>query len=88
MRDFARAVFGFPAMIGQGFIGEDDAMPEIAFQVQEENTGKSNISISAEREPVDDHGPHLMVSDLQLEVGRLSENLDGIGFEQVERVNR
>ena len=87
VRYFAGAVLGFPAVIRQGFIGEDNAMTEIAFKIGKQHVAQTGVAIAAERKPVDDDGSHAMMDDLQLQVGWTSEDLDGIGFDERKRID-
>lgn len=81
-----RAVFGFPAAVGDAFVFRDDAAAEILFHVGVECITRIEIRAAAERVEVDDDRPHLAAQHLQLHKGRLAKDDNGIGFQQRERI--
>lgn len=86
VRDFVRAVFGFPSAVGDAFIFRDNAAAEILFHVGIEGIARIEIRAAAEGVEVDDDRPHFAAQHLQLHESRLSEDDDGIGLEQRKRI--
>jgi hypothetical protein len=87
MRDFARTIFGLPAVIGQRFVCEWDSAAKVAFEVIVEHVAEAGISVPGKRVPVDHNRPNAIMQELQLNIGGLPEDRDRIGLEQQKRID-